>query len=329
MQLPGDPEQPLALITGAAGFVGRHLVAEVERETAWRTVGLARRAAELGTRTPVLACDLTDRPLVGRVIERYRPDFVFHLAAQSYVPKSVATPDVTITNNVNGQLNLLESLRRVGADPVIVIVGSAEEYGFAPPEAMPLTEEQPFRPASPYGVSKITQDMLGLQYHLAHRMRIIRMRPFNHFGPGQSDRFVLSSFSRQVAEIEAGLIEPTVLTGNLQVRRDFLDVRDVVWAYRIAVEQATPGDVYNLSSGNGYLLGDLLEHLISMASRPIEVRTDPARLRPADVPTLIGDSSKFRRETGWEPRFTIEQTLSDTLDDWRAKVRKGSDYLGN
>lgn len=193
MRESGEPDQPLALITGAAGFVGRHLVAEVERETNWRTLGLARRATELGSRTRVLACDLTDAPLVERVIERHRPDFVFHLAAQSYVPKSVATPNATISNNVNGQLNVLESLRRAGTDPVIVVIGSAEEYGLAPPEAMPLTEDQPFRPASPYGVSKIAQDMLGLQYYLAHGMRVIRMRPFNHFGPGQSDRFVLSS----------------------------------------------------------------------------------------------------------------------------------------
>lgn len=321
MQQPGEPDQPLALITGAAGFVGRHLVAEIERETNWRTLGLARRATELGSRTRVLACDLTDGPLVERVIERHRPDYVFHLAAQSYVPKSVATPNATISNNVNGQLNLLESLRRIGNNPIVVVIGSAEEYGLAPPEAMPLSEDQPFRPASPYGVSKIAQDMLGLQYFLAHQMRVIRMRPFNHFGPGQSDRFVLSSFSRQVAEIEAGLVEPTVLTGNLQVRRDFLDVRDVVRAYRVAVERARPGEVYNLSSGRGYLLSDLLAQLIGLASTPVEVRTDPARLRPADVPTLVGDSSKFRRETGWEPRFSIEQTLADTLDDWRARIR--------
>lgn len=322
MREPGEPDQPLALITGAAGFVGRHLVADVERETNWRTLGLARRATELGSRTRVLACDLTDAPLVERVIERHRPDFVFHLAAQSYVPKSVATPNATISNNVNGQLNVLESLRRAGTDPVIVVIGSAEEYGLAPPEAMPLTEDQPFRPASPYGVSKIAQDMLGLQYYLAHGLRVIRMRPFNHFGPGQSDRFVLSSFSRQVAEIEAGLVEPTVLTGNLQVRRDFLDVRDVVRAYRVAVDLAQPGEAYNLSSGQGYLLGDLLDQLVGLISTPIDVRTDPARLRPADVPTLVGDSSKFRQATGWEPHFSIEQTLVDTLDDWRVRIRQ-------
>jgi len=267
----------------------------------------------------MLAADLRDGGLVDRVIDRWRPDYVFHLAAQTYVPKSTATPVDTLSNNIIGQVNLLEALRAFG-QPTILIVGSAEQYGFATPEEMPLREDQPFRPGNPYAVSKITQDMLGYQYARSYGMRIVRVRPFNHFGPGQSDRFVLATFARQVAEAERGLIEPTVLTGDLSSRRDFLDVRDVVRGYRLAVERGTPGEVYNIASGHGYRVGELLDQLMGMASVPLTVTTDPARLRPSDIPVLIGDATRFRAATGWAPRIPIEHSLADTFEDWRRRV---------
>lgn len=316
---------PLALITGASGFAGIHLVRQLEAQSNWTIVGLARRSSSAGSHSKVLACDLQDSDLVERVIKRYRPDVIFHLAAQSYVPKSFAAPTSTITNNIVGQINVLEACRAARIDPVILVVGSSEEYGVASADEMPLTENQPLRPGNPYAVSKVTQDMLGFQYHYAHGMRIVRVRPFNHLGPGQTDRFALSSFARQIAEAEQQAIEPQVLTGDLNAERDFLDVRDVVRAYRIAVEHGEPGEVYNLASGVSRRIGDLLDYLLSLATVSIKVVQDPARLRPSDIPRLVGDPTKFQAATGWTPEIPIEQSLQDTLDYWRRRIRSSGD----
>lgn len=312
-----------ALITGATGFVGRHLVAELERETEWQIVGLGRRASSLGDRTRVLACDLLDDELVQRTIGHLAPDVIFHLASQSYVPKSVAAPAETLMNNVLGQLNVLEAVRAAGLGTGIVSICSAEEYGFVEPDETPVSEAQPFRPGNPYAVSKIAQDMLAYQYALSYQMPVVRLRPFSHVGPGQSDRFVLSSFARQIAEAELGRIEPVILTGNLDAVRDFLDVRDVVRAYRLIAGDIVSGDVFNLASGVGRRIGDLLDRLIALSRVPVEVRQDPARLRPSDVPVLVGDASRFRARVDWEPRVSMETTLSDTLDDWRQRLVAG------
>lgn len=313
-----------ALITGASGFVGRHLVAELESATDWSVVGVGRRATSLGARTRVLACDLRDADLVRRTVEHVAPDVIFHLASQSYVPQSVAAPAETLTNNLVGTLHVLETVRGAQMDTKIVAVGSAEEYGFVAPDEVPVTESQPFRPGNPYAVSKIAQDMLALQYALSYGMSIVRMRPFSHVGPGQSDRFVLSTFARQIAEAELGLIEPTILTGNLDAIRDFLDVRDVVRAYRLVIDSIEPGagEVYNLASGVGWRIGDLLDKLIDMADVPVKVKQDPSRLRPSDVPVLIGDATQFRERTGWQPERAIESTLQDILNDWRDHLRR-------
>jgi GDP-4-dehydro-6-deoxy-D-mannose reductase len=321
--MPGDPRT--VLITGAGGFVGRHLIAELESETDWAIIGLQTKASTPGTRARMLSCDLRDADLVARVIDRYRPDVIIHLAAQSYVPKAFASPADTIVNNISSQVHVLEACRAVEIDPIVLVIGSSEEYGSAPPEDMPLTEDQPFRPANPYAVSKIAQDMLGLQYWLSYGMKIIRLRPFNHIGPGQSDRFVVSNFARQVAEVELGLAEPVVLTGNLSARRDFLDVRDVARAYRMTVDRGQPGEVYNLASGTPVQVGELLESLTSMATVSIAIRHDPARMRPSDTPLLYGDATRLRRATGWAPRIQIKQSLRDTLDYWRNQLSSRSD----
>ena len=294
-------------------------MAELERETDWELLALQRQAGapQVGARTRVLACDLLDRELVLRVLERRQPHFIFHLAAQSFVPQALTAPGATLTNNILSQLNLLEGCRVLGLDALVVVAGSAEEYGLARPDDMPLTEEQPFRPANPYAVSKIAQDMLGLQYWLAYGLRVVRLRPFNHFGPGQSDRFVLASFARQIVEAELGRTEPVVLTGDLSSERDFLDVRDVVRAYRLAAQCATPGEAYNVASGIARRLSDLLDQLRARARVQIEVRRDPSRLRPSDIPRLVGDASKLRAATGWEPRIALETALDDTLAYWR------------
>lgn len=315
----------VALITGAGGFVGGHLIAELERETQWEIVGLELRLAPTPGRTRMLVCDLQDRGLVERTIARYRPDYVIHLAAQSYVPQALASPADTIVNNTVGQIYLTEACRAAGINPVFLVIGSAEIYGFVEPDEMPLDEGQPFRPGNPYAVSKITQDMLGYQYFKTYGMKMIRLRPFNHFGPGQSDRFVLSSFARQIAQAERGTIEPTVLTGDLSSQRDFCDVRDVVRGYRLALERAQPGEAYNIGSGVARPVGSLLDMLIDMADVPIQIRHDPARMRPSDIPVLVGDAAKFRAATGWEAVIPIEESLRDTLDYWRSELRRQED----
>jgi GDP-4-dehydro-6-deoxy-D-mannose reductase len=238
------------------------------------------------------------------------------------VPRAVIDPAGTLITNAVSQINVLEACRAVGLDPVVVVAGSAEIYGMASPTDMPLTEDQPFRPSNPYAVSKLAQDMFGLQYALSYGMRIVRARPFNHVGPGQSDRFVLSNFARQIAEAEAGLADPVLLVGNLDARRDFLDVRDVVRAYRLLADARFAGEAFNIASGIGRSIRDLLGLLLSRSAVDIEVRSDPARMRPSDLPVLIGDASRLRDATGWTPEIPIEQSIADTLDDWRGRVRR-------
>lgn len=313
-------EEPVVLITGAGGFAGGHLIRHLERETTWTTVGLTRRSSHHAGRTRMLVCDLQDRTLVERTVAHYRPDYVVHLAAQSYVPQALTSPSDTIVNNVVGQINLAEACRSAGINPVFLVIGSAEEYGFASPDEMPLDEQQPFRPGNPYAVSKIAQDMLGYQYFRTYDMHMVRLRPFNHFGSGQSDRFVVSSFARQIAQAEAGRIEPTVLTGDLAAERDFTDVRDVVRAYRLALAHGVPGEDYNVGSGIARRVGIMLDMLLGMATVSIEVRRDPARMRPSDVPVLVADTSKFQAATGWTPEIPIETSLRDMLAYWRAEV---------
>ena len=202
----------------------------------------------------------------------------------------------------------------------MVVVGSSEEYGLARAEDMPLDEDQPFRPTNPYAVSKIAQDMLGLQYHLSYGLNVVRVRPFNHIGPGQSDRFVVSSMARQIADAEAGRAEPVILVGNLRASRDFLDVRDVVAAYTAVARESLAGQVFNVASGIPRPVQSLLDRLLAMARIGIQVREDPSRLRPSDVPVVYGNAARLRLETGWAPVVSIDQSLADTLEDWRSRV---------
>ena len=270
----------------------------------------------------MVTCDLLDRDHVGRVFAHYRPGIVFHLAAQAYVPQAVAAPAETLVNNAVAQINVLEACRASCPDAVIVVIGSSEEYGLATPDEMPLDENQPFRPTNPYAVSKIAQDMLGLQYHLSYGMQVVRVRPFNHIGPGQSDRFVVSSMARQIAEVEAGRAEPVILVGNLQAERDFLDVRDVVNAYGLVARAEYSGQVFNVASGIPHRIADLLDRLLAMATCQIVVREDPSRLRAADVPVIYGDAAQLHLQTGWRPQVSLDRSLSDTLEYWRGRLRR-------
>ena len=274
----------------------------------------------LGDQVRRVECDVHDAGAVRRLLRDVRPDRIFHLAAQSYVPTSWLTPAETLSVNVLGQVNLFEAIRDLDLPARVHIAGSSEEYGLVLPHEVPIREESPLRPLSPYAVSKVTQDMLAYQYWKSYRLHVVRTRGFNHTGPRRGEVFVTSNFARQVAEIEKGLREPVVWVGNLDSVRDFTDVRDMVRAYWLALEQGEPGEVYNICSGRGYSMHQVLEILLALAHVKVEVREDPARMRPSDVTLLIGDCSKFRGATGWEPTIPFEVTLKDLLEHWRKRV---------
>jgi len=316
-----------ALITGAGGFVGGHLCAYLLARTDWELAGTVYpHPVETQPQEPRLRlryADLRDPQGVQTLISEVQPDHIFHLAAQSFVPTSFADPWDTLHNNIRAQLNLLEAVRRSGREVRVLVVGSNEEYGAPKPEELPQTEESPLRPNNPYAVSKVAQDFLGLQYHLAYGMPVVRVRPFNHTGPGQSPRFVVPAFASQIARIEVGLQDLVMKVGNLDAARDFTDVRDIVRAYHLAVTQGEPGDVYNLASGRARSVRRLLEMLLSHSRAEIRVERDPERYRPVDVPMVYGSAKKFRQQTGWEPQILIEQTLQDVLEYWREQIGGG------
>jgi GDP-4-dehydro-6-deoxy-D-mannose reductase len=317
-----------ALITGAGGFVGGHLCDYLLAQTDWNLTGTVfGRPIETESPAPrlrLVPADLRGRDSVHSLVEEIQPDYVFHLAAQSFVPSSFADPWDTLDNNIRSELNLLEAVRRSGREVWFLVVGSNEEYGAPEPNELPQTEQNPLRPNNPYAVSKVGQDFLGLQYHLAYGLPVVRVRPFNHTGPGQSPRFVVPAFASQIARIEVGLQEPVMRVGNLETSRDFLDVRDIVRAYHLAVTRGEPGEVYNLASGRPQSIQALLETLLSYSDTEIRVERDPERYRPVDVPVVYGSAEKFYRRTGWEPRISFGQTLRDTLAYWRDQANEES-----
>lgn len=317
-----------ALITGISGFAGsflaEYLIAQGSFEIWGVGLGGVENLSALGDRVVYSSLDLADSSTTARVVEQAAPDLIFHLAAQAFVPVSWQDPWTTIENNIRGQVNLLHAVTLQKIKPRILVVGSNEEYGRVDPQDLPITEQTPLRPDSPYGVSKIAQDFMGLQYFLSDNLYAVRVRPFNHIGPRQNDRFVAASFAKQIAEIEAGTRRGVMYVGNLEARRDFTDVRDMVRAYTLALEYGKPGEVYNIGSGRSRSIRELLEMLLSMTSAQIRVEQDSARSRPSDTPVTVCDADKFKRQTGWEPQISFEQTLRDTLDYWRDKVREGS-----
>ncbi len=312
-----------ALITGAGGFAGSHLVSFVERETDWEILGTVYPdLVEDGHPRPRVRLqnvDLRGPGAVADLVAGFKPDFIFHLAAQSFVPSSFGDAWDTLENNIRSQLNLLEAARALESSARVIVIGSNEEYGRPEPADLPFTEETPLRPANPYAVSKVAQDLLGLQYHVAYEVDVVRLRPFNHTGPGQSPRFVVPAFASQIASIERGEQEAVIRVGNLDASRDFSDVRDIVRAYYLAATKGASGEVYNLCSGEPRSIRALLDQLLSMAQVDIKVEVDPERFRPLDVPVAYGSAEKFRSLTGWRPAIPFEQTLADVLEFWRGQ----------
>lgn len=322
------PDPARILITGFSGFVGGYLVAHCqtrypEAQLFGLTQSLEASAAahtqvhEAGRLLVPLIADVAQPQQVHTAIAEARPDLVFHLAAQPSVAASWSNPVQTLAVNAGGAVNLFEALRAERLAPRIVLVGSGEQYGLVRPEENPIREDCLPRPANPYAVSKVAQDLYGYQYFVAYGLPILRVRPFNHFGPHQNAAFVIASFARQIARIEAGQAEPVLLVGNLEAQRDFLPVEDVVRAYSAIADLGHPGKAYNVGSGQAYSIRAILDALLALATVSIEVRTDPARLRPADVPLLVADTSRLREHTGWAPSDDTEGALRRTLDYWR------------
>lgn len=314
------------LITGITGFVGSHLAEYLLAQGKDEVFGIYRwrsrmeNISHLLNSISLLECDIRDPVATREVIRKIRPDGIFHLAAQSYVPMSWLAPHETFLTNVISQLNIFEAVRAENLDCRIQIAGSSEEYGNVLPEEIPIKETNPLRPLSPYGVSKVAQDLLGYQYFMSYGLKIIRTRAFNHEGPRRGDVFVTSNFCKQVAEIEKGKKRPVLYVGNLSAVRDFTDVRDTVRAYYLALTKGKPGEVYNIASGKGYKIQEILNIVLSLTDVKIEVKVDPERLRPSDVMLLVGDASKIRDELGWQPEIPVEKTLKDLLDYWRERV---------
>jgi len=297
-----------ALITGAAGFVGRHLTEHLQSHGD-EVIGFDRDSGP----------DLLDAPGWNDLMKRHRPDAVYHLGGQSDVGGSWSTPVETFRVNAEGTLNVLQACVHADVGRVLA-VSSADVYGRVTLGELPLTEDDELRPVSPYAASKIAADYLALQAHLGYRLAVMRVRAFNHLGPGQTNRFVAPALAERIAlnELEGGEVVPV---GNMTPRRDFTDVRDVVRAYRLLILHGEPGDAYNVCSGHDIAIAELADRLVAKADRPMRLEGDPSLQRPVDVPVLRGDYARINKATGWEPEIDLDQTLTDLLEEWRGRVQ--------
>lgn len=314
------------LITGITGFVGSHLAEYALGKEGVEVFGTVRWRSRMDNveaieeRIHLLDCELRDHVAVRQTMAEVEPEYIFHLAAQSFVPTSWKAPAETLSTNILSELNLLESIRDLKLDARIQVAGSSEEYGLVYEHEAPIKEDNPLRPLSPYAVSKVAQDFLAYQYTQSYDIFTVRTRAFNHTGPRRGQVFVTSNFSRQVAMIEKGKKEPVIEVGNLEARRDFSDVRDIVHGYWLSLEKGEKGEVYNIGSGKAITIQKLLDLILSMSDVEIEVRQMPDRMRPSDVELLLCDYSKFNAATGWKPEIPFEKTVKDLLDYWRERV---------
>jgi GDP-4-dehydro-6-deoxy-D-mannose reductase len=309
------------LITGATGFVGKHLINHLVSIGTSELYGTTLSEKDGAERIKLEKVDLKDYGKVLELIEKIKPDQIYHLAAFTSPADSFSNPASSVLGNIEIQLNVLNALKECDLKGArTLVVSSAEVYGMVDGSDLPIRESTEFRPVSPYGVSKIAQDYLALQYFLSHKMDIIRVRPFNHIGPGQSNAFSVASFSEQIARIEKKLQEPVLKVGNLAAKRDFTDVRDIVRGYALLMEKGKSGEVYNIGSGRSHSIHSILEKLLALSSEKIEIENDPDRARPSDIPDIYCDMSKISLLTGWKPEIELAATLKDTLDYWRSIV---------
>lgn len=331
-----------ALITGFTGMVGSHLADYLLENTDWEIHGLLRWRSPLDNinhlidkinkkdRVNLIYGDINDMVSMEHVMNTVRPDYVFHLAAQSFPRTSFESPIDTLNTNMLGTTKLLEALKKCkDLDPIIHVCASSEVFGRVPKEKLPINEECTFHPASPYAISKIGTDLVGRYYAEAYDMKIMTTRMFTHTGPRRGDVFAESTFAKQIAMIEAGLIQPVVKTGNLDSLRTWADVRDAVRAYHMLVTvNPIPGEYYNIGGTYTCSIKDMLNTLIRMSIvKDISVETDANRLRPIDADLQVPDTTKFQKHTGWKPEIPFEKTMKDLLDYWRDRIRKGQNFL--
>ena len=310
-----------AMIIGAAGFVGPYL-AKAIREIMFCDILITRLEHEKvdipGAVEIIL--DILDPRQIDEVLCKERPEYIFHLAAQSSVALSWKNPKLTVDVNVKGALNLLNSIRKLDYSPKVMIIGSGEEYGRVSERDIPIGEDTVLDPGNVYAVTKACQNMMATIYAHAYGLQLVMTRSFNHIGPGQSPQFVVADFCSQVVKIEKGLQEPVIRVGNLSAKRDFTDVRDVVRAYCMLALYGRRGETYNVGSGHAIAVDEILKVILLQTGTEIKVEVDPDKLRPVDVPIIEADISKIYRDTGWKRMITLEQTISDILDDWRRKI---------
>ncbi|MBE6853428.1 MAG: NAD-dependent epimerase/dehydratase family protein [Ruminococcus sp.] len=312
-----------SLIIGASGFVGGHLIRQLADHSGAEIHATCMAHEELCTEdAQVHALDILDKNAISVLLEKTRPQHIYHLAAQSSVKLSWEKPQLTADINIKGTINLLEAVRELDYTPRILLVGSGEEYGYLRPEEIPVKEETVLRAGNIYAATKACQGMLGEVYSRAYKMDIIMVRAFNHIGPGQSDIFVVSDFCRQVVRAELGKAEPVISVGNLAAQRDFTDVRDIVRAYDMLMNSGRPGETYNVGSSCAYSIESILGIILENTETGIEVVTDSSRMRPSDVPVIAADTTKLREHTGWSPAISLDRTINDILDYWRDIEKK-------
>ena len=311
-----------ALITGISGFAGSYL-AEFLLDKKYKIFGTFYDKSTFSNlngcmdKIKIFKCDIRNYNSLGAIIEKVRPDEIYHLAAISFVPTSLKDPKLAFDTNTYGTLNLYQAVIEQKINPKILFVGSADEYGIVNKNDLPINENCPLQPVNPYSISKASADYLSYFYFKSYDLNIARVRPFNHIGPRQSPEFVCSNFAKQIVEIEKGMKEPVIMVGNLEAKRDFTDVRDMVRAYWLAIQKCETGEVYNICSERAVQIRELLNNLLKLSSKQIEVMKDPQRMRPSDNPILQGSSSKFKEKCGWKPEIPLDKTLKDILEYWR------------
>lgn len=313
-------------ITGVSGFAGQHLARELLKQNDIELFGSYLSPESLDSLSDISSVislfrlDLIDYKTVLDVFEKTKIDELYHLAAITSPAQSFSNPSQVVNNNISSQLNVLEAIRKTNPDAKIMVTSSSEIYGKVDKKYLPIDENTPLNPTNPYAVSKIAQDFFGLQYVLSYGMNIFRVRPFNHIGPGQTDKFAASAFAKKIAEIEKNKRDPILTVGNINSKRDFTDVSDMVKAYVMLMEKAENGQVYNIGSGKSYKISQILDILLSFSKLKIEIKVDKSLLRPSDNPELVCDNSKVFALTGWKPTISIEESLENLLNYWRNKV---------
>ncbi|WP_462351477.1 GDP-mannose 4,6-dehydratase [Fusobacterium varium] len=308
-----------AMIIGAAGFVGGYLIDHLKDDMNWEVYGTKLEIEKIERKDiEIYNFDILEKKEIVKLFERIKPDYIFNLAAQSSVSLSWKNPILTVDINIKGVINILEAVREIKQyNPKIILIGSSEEYGNVKEDEIPVKEENNLRPGNIYAVTKVCQNMIGKIYSSAYEMDIVNIRAFNHIGPKQAPIFVVSDFCKQVAEIEKGLREPIIYTGNLEAERDFTDVRDIVRAYSALALNGKKGETYNVGSGKAISIKEILNIILKNSTKSIEIRRDEKRYRPIDIPIIEADIEKLKEITAWKPEILLEESIKEIVSYWR------------